>query len=337
WSSDVCSSDLTNEREPDRDPFVERVPDGAGHADVEVPAELDVHAETERQLHVVADVVAQDRHHDRVQVRDEARLRALQQDAPAQRDADRDHDEGEVITELGADAEGERPVQREAFARLEHPGARAAAEQDAGLVRVVHEARAEADVPAVTAVAVEALQRPAGAARIGEGGTVLAGRERAVRGLEHRRAGFLGSGAAREREGRHGGDGESDDFAHHVDTPSTCSVTTRTRSSTTWRKPPRTLNRRAPSPCRTTSVPVPRSVMNGAWRGRMPTSPSNAGAVTESASPSNIADSGEITVTCITRSRACRPFRPLHRCRRPCRTPARAGGRTRRSVPARSC
>ena len=42
--------------------------------------------------------------------------------------------------------------------------------------------------------------------------------------------------------------------------------------------------------------------MNGAWFGRMPTSPSKAGATTASASPSNIDASGEITVTCITSS-----------------------------------
>ena len=40
--------------------------------------------------------------------------------------------------------------------------------------------------------------------------------------------------------------------------------------------------------------------MNGAWCGRMPTSPSKAGATTASASPSNIDASGEITVTRIT-------------------------------------
>src|SRR5213076_841622 len=77
---------------------------------------------------------------------------------------------------------------------------------------------------------------------------------------------------------------------------STRSATTRTASPITWRKPPATVNRLDVLPCCTCNTPTPSSVRNGAWRGRMPTWPSNAGATTASAAPSNTARSGETTV-----------------------------------------
>src|SRR6266852_4670520 len=61
--------------------------------------------------------------------------------------------------------------------------------------------------------------------------------------------------------------------------------------------PPLTLNRRPPP---SLSSPSPRSAISGACPVRIPTSPSYAGATTESASPSNKTASGEITDTLST-------------------------------------
>src|SRR5678815_5934684 len=54
-----------------------------------------------------------------------------------------------------AGAQCECPIQREALGRLQHAGARADACQQAGLSGSVQEAAAEADVPAIMAVAIE--------------------------------------------------------------------------------------------------------------------------------------------------------------------------------------
>src|SRR5690242_8676857 len=93
----------------------------------------------------------------------------------------------------------------------------------------------------------------------------------------------------------------------------TLSVTTRTWLSTTWRNPPSTVKRCSPPPPPIRSVPLPNSVIIGAWPVRMPTSPSNAGATNESVVPSNNTASGEITVTfsILPRSALCESLRVL--------------------------
>src|ERR1019366_8223114 len=73
----------------------------------------------------------------------------------------------------------------------------------------------------------------------------------------------------------------------------TCSARMRTLFLMTCRKPPRTWNLRVTPADSTRNTPDPSTVIRGAWLARMPTSPSNAGATTESASPSNTADSGD--------------------------------------------
>jgi hypothetical protein len=75
------------------------------------------------------------------------------------------------------------------------------------------------------------------------------------------------------------------------------SLRTVTTSSMTCRKPPATWKCSVSLPCRTRRSPSPRSAISGAWPRRIPSSPSQAGAITESASPSKTVRSGEMTTT----------------------------------------